>query len=402
MSLPWPLATRKTSSSALAMDPYLWREPVLSTRSLSYLSTVDAVLATPGSRAGSASYFPPQATRRRRETMDSSSDYGEDLEMPDSQPHPAIQDQLSDIVELPTSVVESPLFRLPRELRDSIYAYCLSSALDVPWPRGLDHQLKYNLQPQVLRLCHAIYAEALPVLYSSNKLSFSHPTDANIFVRAMTEHKLSRRHISSLRFDIDIKDTRLWMPYLTSSDTHRSLRADFPSVRDLVIRFASTRWNHAATVDSNVKAWWDTKLSELVDGLRSVYFPRPEASAASSHEPIKPLNEMSNIEFWHFVNARRPGEDLEFKKQLLDMHKVHVHVVPVEPPEVEVWCVCRVHIPHFRALIEPHNAVAKEMSMEGDFRIARTRLVEKGGVKVGLQVACEDPLIEWRTPGITG
>lgn len=167
--------------SAMPMDPYQWRESVLSTRSLSYLSTADA-LGSPGlttqSRSGSLSYF---TNRARRNTIDSDSDY--DLEMSGTG---AEERELNAIPELPDSVANSVLFTLPREIRDRIYSFSMTTQNFVPieWPPLSYGVIPYGIQPQLLRTCRIIHEEVAPLLYSLNIMTFHHPSDANMFVRA--------------------------------------------------------------------------------------------------------------------------------------------------------------------------------------------------------------------------
>ncbi|KAK4556736.1 hypothetical protein LTR86_006307 [Recurvomyces mirabilis] len=342
------------------MDPYQWRESVLSTRSLSYLSTADALAPpTHSSRNPSNAYG-------RRSTMDSESNYGDDLEMADAEGDTSLsrrdETSLSDIHELPESVARSPLFTLPREIRDRIYTFCLTAAENLPveWPHLPLANLRYGLQPQLLRTCKPIYTETGLLLYTLNTLTFHHPSDANMLVRALANPTLSRQHITNLSLHIKHTDTRLWMPYFTTTDPHRSLKADFPSLRDLGIRYRSNKWNHSLSPDANLRNCLDdTRLDEIIDSLRGIYFPpappQPPFSSTRGepeHECVKPLNEMNEWEFMRFVDARRPGEDMAFKRQLLELHKAHAPQACArpDPPRVKVICACRVHSAHFNLL----------------------------------------------------
>ncbi|KAK0943874.1 hypothetical protein LTR29_004639 [Friedmanniomyces endolithicus] len=343
-------------SYAHLSDPHQYRESVLSTRSLSFLSTVDGLGLSGRSRSGSLT----QPTRRR--TMHDDSEHGEDLIMANTEP--ARDTDVSDMSELPASVAHSHLFALPRELRDKIYAFCLTAQddLSVEWPRLAGTNVAYSLEPQLLRACRIIYDEAGPLLYSLNTLTFHHPSDANMFVRAFASASLSRRHIANLALHLKSADTRLWMPYLTSTDAHRSLKADFPYLRELGVRYRSNRWNHSHGVDVNLKDWRDdSRLDEIIDGLRHIYYPPPpprslqdDAASRRDGEGAKPLNEMNAQESIRFVETRRPGEDIAFKRQLLEMHKAHApNAMRLGPPTIKVVCACRVHSTHFAQLTTP-------------------------------------------------
>lgn len=305
-----------THLSAHPNDPYQWRESVLSTRSLSYLS-----VAADATRSRSVSGTTAHLLRRNTDMTDDS-DYS--LEM-----------ELNDIPELPDSVAESPLFLLPREIRDRVYAFCLTAEdnLPVEWPTP--HKA-CHLQPQLARTCRIIHDEAAPLLYTLNLLTFHHPSDANMFVRAIASPSFAP-HTSQLNLHIRAQDTRIWMSYLTSRDSKRSLEADFPHLRQLHIRFRSNKWNHSHTPEANLKAWSDdSRLDEIIDGVRNVYLPSGSAQLSKHERDIRnyfpPHGEATN-------------------------HHSHRHTTTTAPPErhypsptIKVVCVCRVHTSHFNIL----------------------------------------------------
>jgi len=427
-----------THLSAMPMDPYMWRESTLSTRSLSYISTADA-LGGSHSRNASLSRF-RQPTRQN--TMTDDSDY--DLEMAGTNRG---ERGLNDIPELPDSVAESLMFTLPREIRDRVYGFCLTAqnGLAVEWPPLPGAKTSYDLQPQLLRTCKIIHDEAAPLLFSGNNLTFHHPSDANMFVRALASPALSGRFITHLSLHIKATDTRLWMPYLTSTDAHRSLKADFTAIRELNVRYRSNKWNHSLSPDQNLKNWSeDSRLDEVVDGLRQVFIPQPPSSK-SDLDAVKPLNEMNEREFMTFIDAKRPGEDMAFKRQLLELHKAHAPAVAraPDPPTLKIVCACRVHSAHFNQVMAaadgttpiqhtgPAAILAQALGTNGpaadstpppapveegeafrgftavDFKIsgvkrlhdpdlgsakvARTPFADKNGVLIALEVHCLDP-----------
>jgi len=333
--------------SAIApTDPYTWRESVLSTRTLSYISQAD--LGSPGhppgsssntqSRHGSAAH--PFRAPTRQNTMDEGSEYG--LEMTRTR-------RLDDISELPDSVAKSRLFSLPREIRDRIYLFCLTAheGENVEWPNMPDARPAY-MAPQLLRTCKLVYAEAVNVLYTSNRLSFAHPSDANIFVRAISSPIAT---MTFLNLHVRAQDTRLWMPYLTSTDHARSLKADYPSLKELIIRYKSNKWQTALPVEANLRHWSeDQRLDEMIKGLGHVFYPvettELPASTPATQEDFQRYLEANSDAF--------PTEEASFKERLLQLHRAQQAFAstrqPPSPPSIKIICACRVHHTHFAAL----------------------------------------------------
>ena len=314
--------------SSLPLDPYQWHESVLSTRTLSYMSTTDAL----GSSGGHLPQYTWSRNPTRQSSMTDGSSYDLEMVVAQSRDTPA-----NETVVLPESVADSLLFRLPPELREKVYAYCITAAGNayVEWPAPvIVGAMGHGMCPELLRTCKAIRDEAGPMLYALNGMAFQHPSDANMFVRAMTSPAYSRC-ITKLRLHVRAQDTRLWMPYLTSSiDRSRSLKADFPSLRELHVRYISNKWNHALPPEQNMKLWEDAKFEEVINGLRQVFYP-PKTEAT------KPLNEMTAHDFMAYVDRHRPGEDMAFKRQLLELHKAHAPPIPEAdgpPPVVRVTC----------------------------------------------------------------
>lgn len=415
------------------MDPSQWRESVLSTRSLSYISQAGSLIAqSPGPQQGppgrgpSVSYF-RQPTRTS--TLNSTSEYSEedeDLEMAGIKKEEA--GGLSNIPELPESVANSLLFELPREIRDRIYAMCLSAkdAMPVEWPRPREAPGSYDLQPQLLRTCKIVHDESAPLLYTINNLTFHHPSDANMFVHAFASSPLYGRQVSNLSLHIKAQDMRLWMPYLTSTDEVRSLKADFPSLKELGVRFRSNKWQHQHPPEINLKNWCDdSRLDEVIDGLRHVFLPGTPERA-----------QISDREFQQYM-ARNPTafddaeSNTQFKKRLMELHKARtIHKAPRhDAPIIRVCCACRVHATHFTALTTPtatdnrpqvdgngeplpeapapvrdgeafrgftaldlQNGVKRLYDPDlGSANVARTPYADKGGIHIALEIHCLDP-----------
>ncbi|KAH9819873.1 hypothetical protein Tdes44962_MAKER00862 [Teratosphaeria destructans] len=339
------------------MDPYAWRESVLSTRSLSYLSTADT--------------FGPQSRRGTLHSLGLDSDADDDLMMAGTGNHNMTREEimLDGIPELPENVAESLLFRLPREIRDRIYAFALTSQdLPVEWPPLPGMTLKYGIQAQLLRTCRIMHREAAPLLYSSNRLMFHHPSDANMFVRALADPVLARKCVQHVSLQIKAGDTRLWMPFLTSTREERGLKADFPGLRQIEVRYRGNRWNQHQSIEQNLQSWNDDmRLGEIVDGLRNMYLigiGKPlvdmekgdrDSTVLREERPETPqaVNEMNAEEFMRFIDARKPGEDMDFKRQLLELHIAHMPPKKqplLPPPIIKVTCACRVSSTHFNLL----------------------------------------------------
>ncbi|KAK4631242.1 hypothetical protein CLAFUW4_03492 [Fulvia fulva] len=402
-----------TSHHLPTSDAQEWRESVLSTRSLSYISNA----GTP--RPANPHYY---RAPTRQSTLNSTSEYSEDedLEMAGTQPEPQAP-ALNDRPELPDSVANSLLFELPREIRDRIYSLCLMSreALPVEWPRPRDAHTRYNLQPQLLRACRIIHDESAALLYTLNNMTFHHPSDANMFVKAIASSPMYGQQITNLSLHIKAQDMRIWMPYITSTDESRSLKADFPNLKELGVRFRSNKWAHQHTPDSNLKTWHeDSRLDEVIDGLRHVFMPE------SLPEPI------SERDFQEYM-AQNPtafqeaGDNYPLRKRLLELQKARAKVPKHrhDAPVIRVCCACRVHTSHFTALTEPQltdaaageelpppvpvregeefsgftavdlqNGVKRLHDPDlGSANVARTPYANNNGILIALEIHCLDP-----------
>ena len=124
----------------------------------------------------------------------------------------------------------SLLLSLPRELRDRVYTFALTSPYPFWWPGQAP--MKHNVAVSLLQANRQIYQEAAPVLYTGNKLLFTHPSDCNIFRVVASPHAES---MNSVYFRIREKDLRLWTTYLGSKSADRSLKADLPNLKSLWI-----------------------------------------------------------------------------------------------------------------------------------------------------------------------
>lgn len=124
----------------------------------------------------------------------------------------------------------SLLLSLPRELRERIYHFTLTSPYPFWWPNQAP--LKHLVGVNLLRTCKQVYAESVSILYSANKFLFTHPSDCNIF-RVVASP--ASQDITCVYFRIREKDLRLWTTYLGSKTGERSLKFDLPKLKHLWI-----------------------------------------------------------------------------------------------------------------------------------------------------------------------
>lgn len=304
------------------------------------MSTISAlgnsVLPSPlASRNPSIAHMYPPANSNPDE------DWDHELVMAD---HRGRAGQVEEV--LPNSVAHSPLFALPIEIRQRIWQNCvITDGRQIDWIPPTPCVL--NLAPQLLRTCKIIYAEAAPILYSQNQLAFTHPTDANIFVRALSSPSHSRL-IQYLNVHVQAKDTRLWMKYISSSEEIRSLKCDFPNLKELTIRYKSVRWNHNAPIDTNLRTWAeDRHLEELLDSLRHLYYP----AETSLSNPLN-MNEGQIATLYAYESGPEAYRlkdipDARVRTMLKELIEVRKRV------RVRIICMCRVHMTQFRALTAP-------------------------------------------------
>ncbi|KAF2034006.1 hypothetical protein EK21DRAFT_97796 [Setomelanomma holmii] len=124
----------------------------------------------------------------------------------------------------------SLLLSLPRELRERIYTFTLTSPYPFWWPNPAP--VRHDVGINLLRVNKQVYEESVPTLYSANKFLFTHPSDCNIF-RVVASP--ASYNITCVYFRIREKDLRLWTSYLGSKTTERSLKFDLPKLKSLWI-----------------------------------------------------------------------------------------------------------------------------------------------------------------------
>ncbi|KAH7128426.1 hypothetical protein B0J11DRAFT_430927 [Dendryphion nanum] len=134
--------------------------------------------------------------------------------------------------QVPRDAAFSLLLSLPRELRNKVYAYALTSQFPFWYPNP-NPTIEHDIALGLLTTSRQIYEESAPVLYTLNRFLFTHPSDCNIF-RVVASPKFSGL-INSVYFRIREKDLRLWTKYLGSTAVDRSLKADLPKLKSLWI-----------------------------------------------------------------------------------------------------------------------------------------------------------------------
>lgn len=242
-------------------------------------------------------------------------------------------------VGLQSSVANAGFFQLPREIRDRIYQLCLTTqdGLPVEWPANWK---PYKLQPQLLRTCWVVYKEAAPILYKANNITFHHPSDANMFVRAMTSTELSRQ-ITMLGLHIKSQDTRLWVPYLKSRDPYRSLSADFQFLREINVRFRSNKWQHSLPPESNMRTWCeDSRLDDVINGLRSCFFPELGVDAFDAQQD------------WTSAEVNDDSNPTQRKVRRPRPRDVYTTLASRQAPTptIKLVCACRINAAQFAHL----------------------------------------------------
>lgn len=162
--------------------------------------------------------MPPQSPSRPARLRNSSQSQASTVS-PVGSVHPAAHDSSFSL-----------LLSLPRELRDRIYTAALTAPYLFSWPGKPPAKVRHHVNVSLLRANRQVYEEAVTILYSQNKLLFTHPSDLNIF-RVVASP--ASQNMTSVYFRIREKDLRLWTSYLSSKSPERSLKADLPKLKNL-------------------------------------------------------------------------------------------------------------------------------------------------------------------------
>lgn len=147
----------------------------------------------------------------------------------------------------------SPLFRLPAELRLTIYSHLLNSTVPITNPHyrrttastpsaSISRVRAYPpvlyLSPAILLVCRLVSSEAVEVLYSGNTFVLTSATCAQRFAQ-FTDAGVVRQCVRDLRLKIDVANerTHAWSRYLAGSVRGEKFCADYAGLRKLEIRF---------------------------------------------------------------------------------------------------------------------------------------------------------------------
>lgn len=189
----------------------------------------------------------------------------------------------------------SPFFRLPRELRDRIYIYVLTTPTALLLPT---ENPSFGLSPALLRVSRQLHAEAGPLLYKLNRFTFSHPSDCAAF-RALADADCAA-DIASVALRVKERELRLWMRYLASTDRDYAIAADLPNLRYLVVFLRQSWWVGAVDPEINLRQWLHNgKVKSLCKGLEG-RLPGAEVTVVCS----------LRVPEEHFQAMRRGARDL--------------------------------------------------------------------------------------------
>jgi hypothetical protein len=143
------------------------------------------------------------------------------------------------------------------------------------------------------------------------------------------------------------------MPYLTSKNAERSLAADFPKLKNILIRFKSAKWQHNHPPETHISELphSDLRWTEVIVGLRGVYIPAP--------------SDFVTDEEFHEHIRRRPndflelGDELALRKHAMGLHKLaELRMAGALPgPNIRAICTFRVGSTQFGALVGPYRGV---------------------------------------------
>ncbi|KAF2120157.1 hypothetical protein BDV96DRAFT_610219 [Lophiotrema nucula] len=204
----------------------------------------------------------------------------------------------------------SLLLSLPRELRDRVCLFALTSPFPFWWPSQTSP--RHDVAVSLLTTSRQVYEEAAPILYSANKFLFTHPSDCNVF-RVIASPQYSAL-ITSVCFRIREKDLRLWTTYLGSKSADRSLKHDLPKLRSLWIflrcgNVATGAWGHLgghglpAGIQAQVQAVQNA-IGQQVQALQQQVQNLQQAAGA----PVTPPNPQPAQQLAFNTNTPQPAQ----------------------------------------------------------------------------------------------
>jgi len=143
---------------------------------------------------------------------------------------------------------------LPQEIRDEIYAYCLTAPQGrISWPARSPMN---HVTSGLLASCRQIHKEAGPILYNKNIFVFNHPSDLNVFRHIMDRHS---REMCRVELRLRERDLRMWTSYFSSTHATRSLITDLPNLTNLDIHLRHNAWSFGVDLEEAMRTWHNNK-----------------------------------------------------------------------------------------------------------------------------------------------
>ncbi|KAH0291758.1 hypothetical protein M436DRAFT_44182 [Aureobasidium namibiae CBS 147.97] len=145
------------------------------------------------------------------------------------------------MIALPAPIVSidnsSPVsfIRLPPEIRNTIYRYCLIVGEVYPRPKH-DEDDRFNCrshferpQTQIFQLCRQVFNEAAPIYFGENKFILSYGVwpwfHHAITIRAKNTSGMAQRHLRSLSITFDLRDGQSLPSALQTNSNHDNFEA---------------------------------------------------------------------------------------------------------------------------------------------------------------------------------
>jgi hypothetical protein len=217
-------------------------------------------------------------------------------------------------MELPAEAqLQSPLLRLPAEIKHMIYALCFTADETIVNPtakcdRSGSRQLP-ALGVALLQTCRRLYREAdRRPLYSQNTFRFTTAAKARAFFQALQCNLRSSIH----DIEIDVREihsdhpslAREWLQYLTwdsdqSGQSLSSLRADAPALKTLRFNFES--WPRIPLFRAELWSFLRNLVSDIHGLERVVITGASKGQGMARRDPWSPA---------HFVGSADLGGDL--------------------------------------------------------------------------------------------
>ena len=149
----------------------------------------------------------------------------------------------------------APLFWLPAELRNSIYALALTSSDPITDPTfdsetPAQHRNVEIVGAALLSTCKRICSEAEAILYTENTFRFTNPILASRFLQKLCER--SRKHIKHLVAEVRSSFQQDWLLYLAKAgmlSVHTTANSPSYDVTDRILLMDDLPWFEELTLD---------------------------------------------------------------------------------------------------------------------------------------------------------